>query len=67
MNNFFTDRYPVYESKTDNPTADNDMCDTAGIGLNVSPGTIWINNTTEQAFLCIKCTEKAAVWKQITT
>ena len=65
--NMFTSKYPVFESEKDNPTVENDVCDTADMGCIAYPGIIWVNNTTEQAFICIKCTEKAAVWKQITT
>lgn len=64
--NMFKSNYPVFESEKDNPSTDNDVCDTADIGCIACPGTIWINQTTEQAFICIKCTEKNALWKQIT-
>lgn len=66
MNNMFKEDQFVYESEKSNPTPENDIRDTAKIGCIATPGKIWINQTTEQAFICIKCTEKGAIWKQIT-
>jgi len=64
--NVFYDKAKTYESEKDDPASDNDMLDSAGIGKDFCPGHIWINQTTEQAYICIKANEKAALWKRIT-
>ena len=65
-NNIFTPQTIIYNSEKDNPTIENDCVDSAELYRCFQPGCIWINNTTEQAFMCIKSDIKNALWKQIT-
>ena len=66
-NNIFTSHDNIYVSEKNIPTIENDCVDTAQIGRCFQHGCMWINQTTDQAFVCIKSDVKNALWKQITT
>lgn len=53
-----------HKQHNDNATTDPGATDDADAGYEV--GSVWINVTTDEAFMCLDATASAAVWKSLT-
>lgn len=49
---------------TSAPTADNDGVDTAGLGTSFSVGSLWIDVTNDNSYVCVDASTGAAVWER---